>query len=279
MSRTRVLVTGSAGWIGTRLRPLMESDGAEVVTDPAAGAIDACIHLAWIARPPDYATSAKNWNCVSDSLALFARMAAAGCKRFVGVGTCWEYAPSDAPLGEQSPLGPRNLYAICKDIVRSVLEVQAVRWPEVRVAWARIFQPYGPGEHPARLVPTIARSLLAGEPCIVSTGTQVRDFVHVDDVARALWTIATSDHTGPINIGSSTGTSVARVAQTMGDLVGAGHRLRIGYGDIPGEPPHIVADTERLRSLGWAPRYTLREGLRDTVDWWRAEVRRQPRAM
>ncbi len=67
----------------------------------------------------------------------------------------------------------------------------------IELAWGRVFFLYGPGEAPGRLVASVARALLAGERAATGDGTQIRDFLHVDDVAGAFAALLDSDVTGP----------------------------------------------------------------------------------
>lgn len=144
-------------------------------------------------------------------------------------------------------------------------------WPNASVAWPRLFFLYGPREHPARLVPSVTNALLAGQPAECTAGTQQRDFLHVEDAAAALVQLVLSDVTGPVNIGSGEAVSVKTVVETIADIVGRPDLLRLGAKPMPpNEPPLLVADVRRLRNeVKWAPRIGLRQGLEDTVVWWR----------
>jgi nucleoside-diphosphate-sugar epimerase len=119
-------------------------------------------------------------------------------------------------------------------------------------------------------VPSVARSLLAGEDALVGAGTQVRDFVHVADCGAALAAIAECRVTGDVNVGSGYGASVADVARLVGRIVGRPEAVRIGA--LPGadDGTRVVADVRRLRDeVGFVPAYDLERGLADAVDWWR----------
>jgi nucleoside-diphosphate-sugar epimerase len=222
------------------------------------------IHLAWYVVPVRYVTAPENRECLAASLRLLER---ATC-RAVFVGTCFEYNTALGRLREDSETKPTTLYAECKDaLARAVLA-------RSDAVWARLFYQYGPWEDERRLIPTIMRALLRGEPARLSPGEQRRDFLHVEDVASALCAVATGDLTGPVNVGSGSAASLKEIASTIGALAGRPDLLQFGalpYG--AGEPMLIVADNARLRSTGWAPRYTLEQGLRQTFEWWRGRER------
>jgi nucleoside-diphosphate-sugar epimerase len=141
-------------------------------------------------------------------------------------------------------------------------------------AWGRIFFLYGPCEHPDRLVASVIRSLLAGEPARCSHGNQIRDFLFAADVAGALVALLESDVTGPINVASGQPVALKEIVNHIGGLIGRPELIRLGA--IPAAPTDtrlVVADTTRLAdALAWRPAYNLEAGLTKTIDWWRAHA-------
>ena len=113
--------------------------------------------------------------------------------------------------------------------------------------------------------------LLDGRPCPLTTGDQVRDFLHVSDVASAICDVALSDVEGPLNIGSSIPVTVSAVAREIGGQLGRPELVHLGAQPTPaGDPPFICADTSKLvRETSWRPRYDLRAGIADSIAWWR----------
>lgn len=285
----KVLLTGATGFIGSHVARVLLQGGHEVhaVVRPTSDrrriadieraltihtgemdhvplAPDVLIHLAWYAVHGRYLTAPENRDCLAASLRLLRR---AAC-RVVFAGTCFEFDTSLGRLSEDSPTKPTTLYAESKDTLG-----REVRGRD-NAAWVRFFYQYGPWEDERRLVPSIIRALRRGEPAKLSPGDQRRDFLHVEDVAAAVCAIATSGLTGSANIGSGEAPSVKEIALTIAALAGRPDLLRFGeipYG--PGEPMLIVADNAKLRSTGWAPRYSLEEGLRRTLAWWRGAPR------
>lgn len=299
---TRVLVTGGTGFVGGPCVRAALERGAEVhvlarterdtppgVRFHAVDLFDAgrvnevmskvrpthLLHLAWIATPGVYWTSPDNTRWVKASLDLLEAFAEAGGKRAVLTGTCAEYdwTGDDVCQEQDTPLEPATLYGQCKDDLRHRAEAFAAH---LSLAWARLFFLYGPGEHPARLVPSVVRSLLMGQPAEITAGTQRRDFLHVDDAADALVSLLFSKITGPVNVASGAAVSVREVVTAIGVATGRPELIRFGVKPTPpGEPPLLVADVTRLRDeLGWAPRTQLTDGIARTVGWWRDSLGR-----
>jgi nucleoside-diphosphate-sugar epimerase len=232
------------------------------------------LHLAWYAEPGQFWTSPENVRWVEATLRLLRAFGEGGGKRAVLAGTCAEYDWSGGGVcsEDETPLRPTTLYGASKDATRRV----AAAFAEVagfELAWGRIFFLYGPGEARQRLVPMVARALLAGEAAKVTAGTQVRDFMHVDDVARAFVAVLDSNVHGAVNVASGTGVELRELVELVG--VAAGRPELIEFGAIPqraGEPAAIVADTRRLHeAVGFRPVYDLGAGVRETVDWWRSQ--------
>jgi nucleoside-diphosphate-sugar epimerase len=218
--------------------------------------------------------SILNVNWVEASLALLRDFAAAGGRRAVFAGTFSEYGPEGRVCNESTtPLEPSNLYGVCKDALRAVT-LRASDQLGISVAWVRIFSAYGPHEHPARLVASVAQNLLAGNPAPCSHGKQVRDYLCTPDIGAGLAEILESELTGPVNLGSGEGATLREIIETLGEITGRSDLIR--FGEVvppPDDPELIVADMTRLRSeVSWQPSYSLRSGLEMTVDWWSSRM-------
>ncbi|MDQ6712046.1 MAG: NAD(P)-dependent oxidoreductase [Candidatus Dormibacteraeota bacterium] len=228
-----------------------------------------CFHFAWYAVPGLYLHSQENLAAVHASVYLALRLAELECRRFVGIGTCFEYAMRSEPLEESDPTEPRSIYAASKLAFRLLLE-QIAQARRMRWLWARVFYQYGPYEDPRRLVPTVVRALLAGEPALLTSGEQQRDFLHAADVASAIGTASGSPLDGIVNIGSGVPVRVADLALKIGAMTGHPELVRLGARpNDPHDPAFVCADPSRLMSTGWRPTYNLDTGLANTIEWFR----------
>jgi nucleoside-diphosphate-sugar epimerase len=116
-------------------------------------------------------------------------------------------------------------------------------------------------------------ALLRGEEAKVTAGEQIRDFLHIDDVASAIARVATADVTGVVNVGSGVPVRVRDVVAAAARACGREDLVR--YGALPsreGDPAFVCADATRLRETGWSPAYDLERGMADTAAWWRRHL-------
>jgi UDP-glucuronate decarboxylase len=235
------------------------------------GRFDACVHLGWYANPKDYLSSRLNLDLLHASAALGTKLVDLGCRRIVMAGTCFEYDTTLGFLSESTPLAPRHLYSTCK---RALFEIMSHLTANTAssFAWARLFFLYGPYESRGRLVPAVIDALLGGEEARVTTGEQIRDFMHVADAAAGIVHILEHDAlAGPVNVASGQPVRVRDVVATIARVLGADGRVAWGAVTArPNDPPFVCADVAKLAASGFRPRYDLESGLMDTVAWSKA---------
>ena len=299
----KALVTGATGFVGSHLARLLVAEGYDVhalirktsdtwrISDKLnslhvingdlvhLGDIEQqlreirpeiCFHLAWYAVPGKYLTSEENLEMLVASIHFASLMAKLGCKRFIGAGTCLEYDTSLGYLVESSPIAPGSLYAASKLALRYVLE-QLSAPTTMTFAWPRLFYMYGPFESPLRLVPYIISSLFSKKPAEISGNKQVRDYLHIEDVATALLAVAKSSVDGPVNVGSGEPVTVKDIARKIGEIMRCEDLIRPQAPTDESQTPFICANNSMLKErTGWRPRYDMERGLRHAIDWWKA---------
>lgn len=229
---------------------------------------DACIHLAWYAEPGKYLDSPENLASLTSSLALLGELIRVGCSQVVMAGTCAEYDTTFGYLREDTPTRPVTLYAAAK-LACYLLSQQIAEQAKTNLAWGRIFYPYGPQEDERRAVPALVRALQNGLSFPATLGDQVRDYIHVEDVATAFCTLAEKQANGVFNISSGTPVTIQQLLETVGNFIGRADLIQFGAQPYRAwEPPFICGDNRRLKELGWKPAYGLTQGLEQTIRWW-----------
>jgi len=229
------------------------------------------VHAAWYVAHGKFWTAPENADWVEASEELANAFAEAGGRRFVGLGTCAEYAPVDsddaAPWPETRRLAPETPYGIAKADLAARLAHLADR-RSLSVAWARLFHLFGEGEHPDRLVPSVARALVEGREAHCASGRPVRDFASTRFIGAALAALAASGVTGAVNVASGEGRPIAELVRLLGEAAGRPDLIHLGaLPDRPGEVPVMVADVTRLRQeVGCADAPRLTADLRAIVE-------------
>jgi nucleoside-diphosphate-sugar epimerase len=306
MNAPRMLVTGATGFIGRHLVRGLIQAGRPVVALVRPGSrvpvqwqgrvscircedwsqaglraalasqpFDIVFHLAtYGVRPTDRDPSLM----VRTNVDLPARLVHL-CKergaRLVMAGTFSEYAkPADQMrLTECKPLEVVKIYGASK-AAGGVAANALTQSLGVKLRLLRFFQVYGEGEAPHRLLPSLVAGLSRGERVPLSDGTQVRDFVYVDDAVEACikagddMTLSSHATSATWNVCTGVGHSVRDFASMVAQAMGKGTEL-LGFGELPmrsDDEPHLVGDGEQmLRALGWRPRHDLAAGIRAAV--------------
>jgi nucleoside-diphosphate-sugar epimerase len=195
----------------------------------------------------------------------------AGTSVFVGVGSQGEYG-ADSTMREDSCPEPTTLYGASK-VASLYLTRQLAMQVGIRHVWLRLFSTYGPGDNSGWLIPTLIDSMLSGRRPKITLGTQYWDWLHVEDVARAILAVATKPSAqGVFNLGSGRAVQVRTVVQKIRDLTAPD--MELVFGEVPFRSDQVMylkADISRLcRDTNWSPHISLENGLFQTVAWHRA---------
>jgi len=229
------------------------------------------LHLAWDVTPGSYFESVNNFDWLVSGLHLLSEFTKSGGTRAVCAGTCFEYDLRYGYCNEYiTPTVPSTYYGFCKHQLQSISDKYAEK-KGIKFTWGRIFYPYGPFEYPTRLVPSVIQALLNDESAQCTHGNQIRDFLHVTDVADAFVTLLDSEVTGIVNIGSGKPVSIKELVMQIAQLLRKEDDIRLdAFPARENEPQFIVADTSRLqKEVKWCQKYSLEEGILDTISWWK----------
>jgi dTDP-glucose 4,6-dehydratase len=185
-----------------------------------------------------------------------------------------EHPQRESYWGNVNPIGPRAVYDEAKRFAEAITMAYR-RYRRVDTRIVRIFNTYGPRMRldDGRIVPTFVAQALRGEPLTVfGDGTQTRSFCYVDDNVEGVWRLLHSKYLEPVNIGTPHELTVLAFAEAVQHLVG--RHTGIVHRPLPEDDPHVRRpDITRAKEvLGWEPRVAFEEGMRRTIDWFRAHV-------
>ena len=312
MTGRRIVVTGGAGFLGSHLCQLLLERGCEVVAVDnlctgrrenvahlsgragftflrqdvsegidVPGPVDAVLHLASPASPPDYlALPVATLKVGSLGTLHTLELARAHHARYLFASTSEVYGdPHVHPQpegywGNVNPVGPRSVYDEAKRFGEA-LTMAYHREHGIDVRISRTFNTYGPRMRAddGRVVSNFIVAALAGKPLTVyGEGRQTRSFCFVDDQVRGLLAVLDSDHVGPVNVGNPEERTVLELAEAIREMTGSDSEIvfePLPQDDPTQRRPDITLAAE---ACGWRPVVGLREGLRRTIDWF-AEAR------
>lgn len=303
----RVLLAGGAGFVGSHLadRLLGRGDRVVIIDDlctgeeanvpdgalfvwcdvtmplPDLGTFDVVVNLASPAAPDDYRRMpVGTLEAGSTGTLNLLRLATRQGARFVLTSTSEVYGdPEVHPqpesyVGHVDPVGPRSMYDEAKRFAESAT-MAFVRTFDLDGGIARLFNAYGPRmRDDGRVVPTFLRQALKGEPLTVfGDGTQTRSMTWVGDTVEMLVRlIDRRGLVGPINVGSEFEMTMLELAELVVELTGSSSRV-VHEVLPPDDPKRRRPDLTKARGLlGFVPTVEPRDGLAETVAWFRGRL-------
>ncbi len=201
--------------------------------------------------------------------------------RFLGVSTDEVYGSlgAEGSFSEDSPYKPNSPYAASKAAADHLVRAWGKTYG-LPVVTSNCSNNYGPYQFPEKLIPLMVLSALEGKPLpVYGSGENIRDWLHVEDHAQALWTIATKGRLGETYmVGGRSELSNLEIVKTictildekLPDATARPHANLITFvEDRPGHDFRYAVDDKKVRTeLGWAPSHDLADGLAATVAWY-----------
>jgi dTDP-glucose 4,6-dehydratase len=306
------VISGGAGFIGSHLCEYLLNEGHEVlaldnlitgsqdnlehlqgnpkfefcnvdVTLPIEeyGTADYVMHLASLASPKDYlehpietleSGSVGTKNMLDLALRSDARFLLTSTSE--SYGDPLEHPQRETYWGNVNPVGLRSCYDESKRYAEAITMAYH-RTHGLRTNIARIFNTYGPRMQlkDGRVVPAFIDQVLTGEPMTVfGDGTQTRSFCYVSDMVRGLFLLSQSDERYPVNLGNPHEMTILEFADCIRRV--AGMEAGIEFKSLPADDPkRRQPDITKAREiLGWQPTVSLEDGIRETLDYFRAKV-------
>jgi dTDP-glucose 4,6-dehydratase len=304
------LVSGAAGFIGSHLCERLLADGHSVlgldnlitgsrrnlahlvghsrfrfmehdVTQSLALAerFDHVWHLASLASPKEYlAHPIETLESGSTGTRNMLEIARRDGARFLVTSTseCYgdplQHPQVETYWGNVNPVGVRSCYDESKRYAEA-MTMAYHRYYGVRTNIARIFNTYGPrmALKDGRVVPAFLDQALQGQPLtIFGDGTQTRSFCYVSDMVEGLVRLASSEERFPVNLGNPVELTILEFAERIRGLMS--EKLPIVHEPLPDDDPKKRRPdiTKAKRALGWEPKVNLEDGLRETVEYFKA---------
>jgi len=220
---------------------------------------EVCIHLAWDGLP-DYSKEISEKNVLL-GMNLFSSLEKTAVKKFVALGSCWEYGNFQGQALEVQGVKPENHFALAKVRVCEFF-ADGCRRAGIDFVWPRVFFSYGPGQRNVALLPTVFNALEKGEKPTIKSPNSAQDFIYISDVAQAIALSATlSNVQGIFNIGSGYLTQVGDFVNMVSTEFGSKFQIHFS-----GAPKGMFASTDKLKnSTGWEPSFTVQQGVAETV--------------
>ncbi len=285
----RVLLTGGSGFLGRYALQCLHQQGINTIvlgrqppsglntTDSIATDLLAnpdfsalvqqaqathLLHLAWYAEHGQYWSSPLNLRWVDATVRLTEAFCQAGGQRVVVAGTCAEYDWSHGYCREEStPLHPATLYGVAKDAARRLVMAVCEQY-QVPCAWGRVFLPFGAGEAPQRLIPSLIATLQGQRAPFGINALIYRDFLHASDVAAGLIALLQATASGAYNISSGQPVQLETIVRHLAKLLDADPEPILALtSERLGEPALLVGAPQRLHALGWHPALSLKQAL------------------
>lgn len=198
-----------------------------------------------------------------------------GCKRFVGAGSQAEYGRTEGDLRPDTPVAPETGYGMAK-LCAGQMSSLLCKQLKMEHIWVRILSVYGPCDGEKTMVMSAIRGFLEKKIPEFTAGEQLWDYIYAKDAATAFYLLGEKGRSGRTYcLGSGQARRLAEYITVLRDSIDPLLPMKLGavpYGDR--QVMYLCADITALQQdTGFEPAYTFEEGIRETIDWYRKEIR------
>jgi dTDP-glucose 4,6-dehydratase len=188
-----------------------------------------------------------------------------------------ELQEHEPPFDEKNPIAPRSPYSCSKAASDMIVTTYRDTY-NFKCTISNCSNNYGPNQHEEKLIPGTIHKLLTGQKAkLFGSGRQIRDWLHVDDHSRAIDAIVhKGSHGHRYCIGGETELRNLEVVAHLQKIILGGETIFHDHveftNDRPTDDHRYAVDIGKLRQLGWSPTIPFADGLRATIDWYRAKM-------
>jgi dTDP-glucose 4,6-dehydratase len=201
-------------------------------------------------------------------------------ERIIHTSTSEVYGTAQyTPIDEKHPLQAQSPYAASKIAADKLSESYYLSF-KLPLAILRPFNTFGPRQSLRAIIPTIISQAIGNEKILLGNIKPRRDFLFVKDTVQSFIEVGKCDEAigKVVNIGTGRDLSIGELAKRLIELIGKGGKLEIEdrrFRPEKSEVMQLVADTRLAQKLfGWVPKYSLEDGLKETIEWYRQNLSR-----
>ena len=287
----KVILTGASGLIGTEvLQSLLDSDLEIFAIDIKEGNIknnrihwincnlfdensikkifeeikpEYMMHFAWCVT--GYFNDNLNFDFLAASINLLKHFNKNGGKRVIMTGTYAEYGENASILKEDMPTNPLNLYSKCKNHLNRIA-TDYCSANGISFGWARLFSVFGKETDNRRLTADVIEHLKKNEEVVIRSGSLIRDYIYVKDIANAMVKFLLSNVEGSVNICSGQGTSIRDYVMTIAKIMNK-ENLVVFNEVASNQQTSVIGDNSRLTNgVGYKLQYSVKKAIEEILN-------------
>ncbi|MBC8227526.1 MAG: NAD(P)-dependent oxidoreductase [Gammaproteobacteria bacterium] len=299
MNKTRVLITGASGFIGSPLVKKLLDNNFEVLAisrnkpednysnrdvwyEADINKLDSyktcieefqpqvVIHLAWQDIPNySFEISLLNLKNTLEFLSFVSDIAS--CKKILISGSCWEFNKRQGECIESLIGEPKDHFTWAKHSIRTWLEI-VCKQKQITLAWIRIFYVYGPRQRRGSLIPTLINHLSQKELPPIKTPNDACDFIYIDDVVDGFYQATNKNiHSGNFNLGSGFSIKVLEVSRHIENLLYGKEvitqKIKEQSTGIESSMNFWAGINKTKETLNWKPMITIEDGIKNCISY------------